>query len=250
MKLAGKVAIVTGASRGLGRAIAFGLAREGADIVIAARTEAEGKLAGTIHETAARVQSLGRRALALRCDVTQEQEVAEMVRKTVSELGRVDILVNNAAAAYPGPFLDMPLKRWDVVMRVNLGGTVQCIKAVLPRMVEQRSGSIVNISSTAATIQGANPSGLAYAVSKAAIERFTTALAAEVAQYNIAVNCVKPSWWVNTEGARFWNPDAKWQWDSPERMVASVIFLAKQDTKGVTGVVALAEELCAAYRLV
>ena len=250
MKLAGKTAIVTGASRGIGKAIALGFAREGANLVVAARSDKEGPIPGTIYKTAEEIEALGAQALPLKCDVTSEADLAQMVTQVLSRFGAIDILVNNAGTAFYAPFVEMPMKRWDLVMRVNLGGAVLCSKAVLPQMVKQKRGSIINVSSTAATIKGPNPSGVAYATAKAAIERFTTALAAEVAQHNIAVNCIKPAWWVESEGARYWNPKATWTWDPPQRMVASAIFLAAQDAKGVTGVVTLAEELCAAYNLV
>ena len=250
MKLLGKTAIVTGSSRGIGKAIALGFAQEGANVVVAARSQEEGPIAGTIYKTAEEIEALGRQALPVKCDVTDEASLTQMVTQALSRFGSIDVLVNNAAIAFYSPFKDIPMKRWDLVLRVNLGGTVLCTKAVLPQMVKQGNGSIINVSSTAATIKGPNPSGVAYATAKAAIERFTTALAAEIAQHNIAVNCIKPAWWVESEGARYWNPTATWQWDPPERMVQSAIFMATQDARGVTGVVTLAEELCAAYSLV
>jgi citronellol/citronellal dehydrogenase len=247
MKLDGKVAIVTGGSRGLGKAIAIGLATAGADVVVAARTEVENpQMPGTIYKTAEEIQSLGRRALPIKCDVTNEQSISDMVQKALTEFGHVDILVNNAGVAFYYPIVETPLKRWELVLRVNLIGPFLCSKAVLPQMIERRSGNIINISSLAADerVLGTVSTGVAYAVAKAGLDRFTWGLAAEVGQYNIAVNAIKPKGVVDTEGMRFQLPDAdKSQWESPERMVKCAIFLASQDASGVTGTVATDEEL-------
>ena len=128
MKLSNKVAIVTGSSRGLGRAIAIGFAREGANVVVAARTEVQGRISGTIHETAEEIKGLGQRALAVKCDVTSEDSVNDMVRRVLAQFAHVDILVNNAGIAYYIPVPDMSLKRWELVLRVNLIGTFLCTR--------------------------------------------------------------------------------------------------------------------------
>jgi len=251
MKLKGKVAIVTGASRGIGKAIAFGLAREGADVVIAARTATENpKLPGTIYKTAEEICAASGNAIPIKCDITIEEDVNRMVTQTVEKCGRIDILVNNAGIAFYAPAAEMPVKRWDIVMAVNLRGTFLCTKVVLSKMIEQRSGSIINIGSMAASRRIFNPEGIAYVVSKAAIERFTTALAAEVGQYNIAVNCLKPRWIVVTEGMKFRNPEIDHtKWDSPYKMVAAAQFLAAQDANGITALIATDEEICLWHNL-
>jgi citronellol/citronellal dehydrogenase len=248
MRLEGKVAIVTGASRGIGKAMAVGFAGEGAHVVLAARSveKKEGGLEGTIHETAKEVEELGAEALPVRCDVTDEMSVAAMVEKTLSRFGRIDILVNNAGVAFFYPVIDTPLKRWETVLRVNLTGAFLCAKAVLPRMIEQKSGSILNISSLSADERDAGlvPTGVAYGVAKAGLDRFTYGLAVEVGKYNIAVNCLKPKEPVDSEGMRFWTTEEDRKgWVSPEKMVKCAIFLAAQDASGVTGVVATDEEL-------
>ena len=248
MKLQGKVAIVTGASRGLGKAMAVGLAAQGAEVVVAARTETEKEhLPGTIHQTAEEIRALGRRALAVRCDVGNEQDVEEMVRRTVQELGRIDVLVNNAGIAIYAPIMELPLRRWELVLRVNLTGTFLCSRAVLPHMVAQRRGSIINLSSVEGDLRARSTlrTGVVYGVTKHAIERFTYGLAAEVGQYNIAVNCLKPKWAVDTEGMRYLNPDSDRRgWDTADMMVKAAVFLAAQDAGGVTGTVASDEEMC------
>jgi citronellol/citronellal dehydrogenase len=248
MKLAGKVAIVTGASRGIGRAIALGFAEQGAAVVVAARTEVEKDktLPGTITRTAQEIEELGGRALPVRCDVTDEASVAAMVEKCLTAFGRIDILVNNAGVAFHYPIVDTPLKRWELVIRVNLTGAFLCTKAVLPSMIEQRQGSIINLSSLAADERdgGAVPTGVAYAAAKAGLDRFAWGLAAEVGRFNIAVNCLKPKQPVDTEGMRYWaRQEDRKGWVSPDKMVKCAIFLAAQDASGVTGAVATDEEL-------
>jgi NAD(P)-dependent dehydrogenase (short-subunit alcohol dehydrogenase family) len=254
MKLEGKVAIVTGGSRGLGKEIAIGLAKEGVKIVIAARTEETGKgLQGTIHQTAEEIKAGGSEALAVRCNVTDEESVNYMVDKTLNQFGQIDVLVNNAGVAFYSSILDMPAKRWELVMKVNLLGPFLCSKAVLPHMIERTKGSIINISSLAADErdEGTVPTGVAYAASKAGLDRFTLGLATEVGRYNIAVNTVKPHNVVNTEGMRLWQPEADHsQWQSAEMMVKAVTLFAGQDSKGITGTIATDREICSWHGLV
>jgi len=242
MKLGGKVAIVTGASRGIGKAIVIAFAREGADVVVAARTEQEGgRLPGTIHKTADEIHALGRRALAIRTDVTKEKSVEELATRTLQEFGAIDILVNNAGINFPGKVFDIPIKRWDLVIAVNLRGTFLCTKAVLPTMVKRRSGCIINISSVVGTRMISLD--VAYGVTKAAIERFTRGLAEELKEYNIAVNALCPSR-TDTEGFGQWMPGVdRSGWQRPEMWGRYAVFLASQDASSLTGKVLSAEEL-------
>ncbi len=254
MKLQGRVAIVTGSSRGIGKAIAIGFAEQGADVVVAARTEEvkNERLPGTIHETGREIEALGRRAVPVRCDVTDEESVNHMVDIALDAFGHIDVLVNNAGVAFYFPVLETPLKRWDIVLRVNVTGAFLCSKSVLPHMIKQGKGSIINISSLAANVRngGTVPTGLAYGVAKAGVERFTWGLASEVGQFNIAVNCLKPQKVVDTEGMRFWTSEEERKgWTSPEKMVRCATFLATQDAGSVTGTVATDEELCAWHGL-
>jgi citronellol/citronellal dehydrogenase len=249
-----KVAIVTGASRGIGKAIALGLAGQGADVVVAARTEfvKDERLPGTIGETAQEIEALGRKALPIKCDVTEEESVINVAQKAMDAFGHVDILVNNAGVAFYYPVVETPLRRWELVVRVNLTGAFLCSKAVLPNMIERKQGSIINISSLAANERngGTVSTGLAYAAAKAALDRFTWGLAAEVGRFNIAVNALKPHNVVDTEGMRYWaSEEERKGWSSPEKMVKCAIFLAQQDASGVTGTVAADAELCAWHGL-
>lgn len=242
------MAFVTGASRGIGKAIAVGLAQEGARVVLAARSEVrkEGGLEGTIHETAESIAQTGGEALATVCDVTDEASVSGAVNKALSRFHKIDILVNNAGVAFFYPIAQTPLKRWETVLKVNLTGAFLCTKAVLPQMMERKSGSIINISSLAAEERnnGVVPTGVAYAVAKAGLDRFTWGLASELGTYNIAANALKPKYPVDTEGMRFWTPEEERKgWVSAEKMVRCAVFLAGQNASGVSGVVATDEEL-------
>ncbi|MDD5038046.1 MAG: SDR family NAD(P)-dependent oxidoreductase [Dehalococcoidales bacterium] len=241
-KLDGQVAIVTGASRGIGKAVAIEFAKQGAKVAIAARTVEQLKsgLPGTISETVDAIKAVGGKALAIKTNVMEESEVDAMVKKVLSEWGRIDILVNNAAAAAPGPFVDTTTKRFNLVIGVNLMGTFLCTKAVLPTMIKQKGGSIVNTSSGAADSRIYGVTGIAYGTAKAAVEHFTFAAAAELSKYNIAVNCYKPAAGVATEGFVFNLPADydKSRLVGPEDMVKACLFLAQQRAKnGVTAAV-------------
>lgn len=250
----GKIAIVTGASRGIGKAIALGYAYEGATVVVAARSESapNERLPGSIHETVAEIEARGGRALAVRLDVTDEASVANVVQTTLAHFGRIDVLVNNAAVDFPSMVVDMPLKRWEVVLRVNVTGPFLCSRAVLPAMISQGGGSIINISSEAGIERGSGTVGYSsiYAASKAALNRFTWALAAEVGRHNIAVNALMPSKVIDTEGMRLWaSEEERRGWSTPDSMVECAVFLAKQDGKSVTGTVANDDEYIAWHGL-
>lgn len=256
MTLSGKVAIVTGSSRGIGKAAALGLAGKGAKVVVAARSETErADQPGTIHATVAEIERLGGTALAVRCNLREEEDIFALVQRTVEVFGRVDVLVNNAGVGSYRPFLDTTVKQWDLVMDIDLRAPFICCKAVGPVIVQQGSGSIINVSSHAATnifssTLGADPqdevvmAGQAYGAAKAGLERFSWGLAAELGKHNIAVNVLKPLRPVVTEGFQAQRPDADFStWATPEAMVKAIIFLAQQDAHGLTGAVVTAEEL-------
>jgi citronellol/citronellal dehydrogenase len=242
LPLRDQVAVVTGASRGIGRAIAIEFARAGADVAVTARTteSAPSKLPGTIEETARQVQALGRRALAIPTDVTDEAQVDEMARRTLEELGRIDILVNNAGISFPAPFHQTPRKRWDLVLNVNLRGPVLCTQAFLPRMTEQGSGRIINVSSYLAEVL--MPGMLSYSVSKIALEKLTQGLAAELQQYHIAVNALRIEMNIATEGWVFRNPEIDYStWEKPEAAAQAALWLATRDPSYSGKVVTIAE---------
>lgn len=201
--LQGKVGIVTGASRGIGRNIAVELAAEGCNVVIAARSEVEPdpRLPGTIHSVAEECQAFGVRALPVVTDVTDEESIEQCFARTLADFGRVDILVNNAGLSFPGPLLELTLKRWDLVMRLNVRGTVVATRLALEPMLKQGSGTIVNISSVSADHSGANSS--AYAVTKQAVRKLAQAVAAEYGERGIRSFSLSPSAVVSTPGHRY-----------------------------------------------
>ena len=240
--LSGQVAVVTGASRGIGRAIAVDFARAGADVVVAARSseKAPTKLPGTIEETAREVEAAGRHALAIPMDVTDEAQVQAMAQRTLEEFGRVDVLVNNAGISFPAPFSQTSLKRWDLVMNVNLRGPVMCTQAFLPRLLEQGGGRIINISSYLAEVL--MPGMMSYSVSKIALEKLTQALAAELQPKSIAVNALRIEMNIVTEGWQYLNPSIDYSnWEKPEAASEATLWLATRDPSYTGQVVTIAE---------
>lgn len=229
--LVGKVAIVTGASRGIGRHIALALANEGADVVCAARTTdiAPAKLPGTIEETARQVEAIGQRALAVACDIRSAEDVRALVDKTISAFGRIDLVVNNAAVNVRAPFLETTQERWALMLDVNLGGSVNCIRAALPHIIERGGGSILNLSSGAVTMPeiSAQLGITGYAVSKAAIEKLTEILALELQPKGVSLNCLRIESAVVTEGALAVDPDGDYAgWEKPEVVADAALWLA------------------------
>ena len=191
--LEGKVAIVTGASRGIGKAIALTMAEAGADIVAAART------APDLEKTAKEVRQLGRKCLAVPTDVTKLEQVENMMEKTIAEFGRIDILVNNAGIDIRKPAISIKgaaagsainMEEWGKVFDTNLTSAFFCCRTVGQHLVKQRSGKVINIGADEGEHDGVND--VAYAVAKASLLRFTKALAEEWAPYNVTVNMLTP----------------------------------------------------------
>ncbi len=184
MSLEGKIAIVTGSAQGIGRAIAETLARQGADIVVADLDP------GRSQETVGMIEKTGRRALNVKLNVADWNDVKAMVDRVLKEWGKIDILVNNAGITRDGLILRMKEEDWNLVLQVNLNGTFFCSKAVLPPMTKQRSGRIVNIASIVGVMGNAGQAN--YAASKAAVIGLTKTLAREYASRMVTVNAVAP----------------------------------------------------------
>jgi len=242
--LDGKVAFVAGASRGIGATIAAALAREGAAVAVAARSEQQGKMPGTIHTVVERITSAGGRALPVQCDVTSEESVEAAVAQTVSEFGGIDILIANAGVPWLGPIESTALKRWQLCLNVNLTGVFLVTKAVIPHVKARGSGSLIAITTTGVGMieHGSN----AYWISKAGVERLYLGLAADLKRDNIAVNCLSPSRVVLTEG---WQAGGGGMEippemiEPPEAMADAAMLLAQQDASGITGTIQRSEEL-------
>ncbi|MCX5758844.1 MAG: SDR family NAD(P)-dependent oxidoreductase [Candidatus Hydrogenedentes bacterium] len=226
MLLHGKVALVTGAGRGIGRGIALAFAREGCDVATVARTTVE------IEEAANAVRALGRRALALACDVTDETAVREAVEATERDLGPIDILVNNAGYACFKPFMETDTAAWRRTLDVNLTGPFLCIQAVLPSMMARKSGRIINVSSVAGLKPIAEQS--AYCASKYGLNGLTKVLAMELRPYGIGVHAICPGG-VDTQLARENMPARdKSNWLQPEDIAHAALFLATQSPRAAT----------------
>jgi NAD(P)-dependent dehydrogenase (short-subunit alcohol dehydrogenase family) len=234
VNLSGKTAIVTGGSRGIGKAISLALAQAGANIVIAARSEEEPpSLPGTIYKTAEEIKELGGKALPVRCDVTAPDEVQNMVEKTMSTFGAIDILVNNAGVLHGATFLETEISDFENIWRVNVLGVFLCTRTVLPIMMQRKSGSIVNISSGLA--DSTIPMNSAYSASKAGLNRMMLKLAVEVAEHNIAVNLLYPGM-IRSEGMII-RARAEILETLPPPSIAGppAVWLAAQDAASYTG---------------
>ena len=190
-RLKGRIAIVTGASRGLGREIARAYAAEGASVALCARASSPTGLAGTVEEEAQRIRDEGGEALAVACDVADEGQVGAMVEQVAGHYGRIDILVNNAGLMIPSePFLDIDPERWEQSMTVNVRGPYLTSRYTVPVMMKQGEGRIINVGSGAAVNHRAG--GTVYCSSKAALHLFSLCLAAELKEHEIAVNILDP----------------------------------------------------------
>ncbi len=244
----GQICVVTGAGQGIGRGIAAVLAREGASVVLAARD------APRLESVARDISDTGGRAVAMPLDITDRPAVRQFVVAVRERFGRVDVLVNNAGLMpMPATLLDTADNTWDDLLRVNATGTFNMTKAVLPAMIENGFGRIINISSVSAKYTWA--AFVAYAAAKGCLHAFTTALAKEVATHGITVNCILPGFTRTEEMERIWGSIAAAsgttidalvdpilkdkvpvnRWLQPEEIGQMVAFLASRQAGGITG---------------
>jgi NAD(P)-dependent dehydrogenase (short-subunit alcohol dehydrogenase family) len=225
-----KVALVTGASRGVGAATALALAEAGCTVACAARATAEQpqRTPGTIDDVVGRIENAGGRALPVPTNLADENQVVEMVRKTVDILGRVDVLINNAAITFIGD-LDIPLKRHDLVMEVNLRAPLIAIREVTPHMIRQGAGAVVNVSSAAALHP--HPGLMSYGISKVGLERLTVDAAAQLQRHHIAVNCFRIDVPVASEGFVANTPGVdRSSWEPSEVAAEGIVWMVRQPT--------------------
>ena len=238
VRLRDRVAIVTGGGRGIGRGIALGYAREGADVVIVSRTLAQ------VEEVAQEVRNMGRRSLALQIDVSNPDDVARMTQKTMKTFGRIDVLVNNAGVFSTVPSLELPLIEWQKCLDINLTGVFLCSQAVGREMIKAGQGTIINIASILSFV--AFPARVAYAASKGGVVQLTKVLGIEWAPHGVTVNAIAPGM-IRTEIAE--EQISKKEFDLDEiahrtplrRMgdvqdvVGTAIFLASEEARFITG---------------
>ncbi len=235
MKLAGKVAIVTGGARHIGARYCQRLAAEGAAVVIADVLDGE--------NVAQEIRSKGGKALAVKVDVSSEEDTNRMAAETIRQFGRIDILVNNAAIfinIQRHPFYEITAEEWDRVSAVNIKGPFLCAKAVFPQMKEQKGGKIINISSS--TAYWGTPNFLHYVASKAALIGMTRSLAREVGEFGICVNAIAPGL-VEHEGQNAPKEFTEFQLkvrslkrlQTPEDLLGVLVYLASSDSDFVTG---------------
>lgn len=256
--LAGKVAVVTGASRGIGEGVAIRLAMDGAKVVIAARSVNDGDhfLPGTIVDVANRIEAAGGSAIAVQADLSKSEDRERLIQKTEETFGSVDILVNNAAVTYFIPVVDFPQRKYDTMFEVQVFAAFHLAQMVLPGMKEKGTGAILNISSHAAlhpdpTLSSSRRGGTVYGMCKAALERFTTGLAAEVYEDNIAVNVISPGV-VATPGVLHHNliNDSNKDSVTPvEDMAEACLKLCSVTAKEVTGGIHYCDQVMEKYQL-
>ncbi|WP_071395369.1 3-oxoacyl-[acyl-carrier-protein] reductase [Bacillus tuaregi] len=236
MRLAGKKALVTGASRGIGREIALELARQGTDVAVN-YSGSEAKAREVVDE----IQAMGKDSFAIQCDVSNSDSVANMIKETIDRFEKIDILVNNAGITKDNLLMRMKENEWDDVMNINLKGVFLCTKAVTRQMMKQRSGRIINISSIVGVM--GNPGQANYVAAKAGVIGLTKTTAKELASRGITVNAIAPGF-ITTEMTDKLSEDIQQemlkviplaQFGEPKDIANTVVFLASDDSRYITG---------------
>ncbi len=237
MRFSGKVVLVTGASRGIGRAIALAFGKDGAKVAVNYTKEK-----AKAEEVVKSIKASGSDAMPIKCDVSDEAQVKKMIGQIVKEFGRIDVLVNNAGIVFDAPFDERTTEQWKKTLAVDLDGVYFCCKYAVEHMKKQKYGRIINISSTSA-VNTYKPTSIDYAAAKAGVVMFSKALAKELGRYNILVNAVAPGW-VNTEmnltlPQDFLKTEAErvfiGRFCDPDEIAKPVLFLASDDASFVNG---------------
>ena len=232
--LAGRVAIVTGSSRGIGRAMALRLAREGAGVVVTGKSESgTDRLPGSIHTVAEEVEQAGGKALPIRVDVRHEDEVKAMVDQTVEKFGRIDILVNNAGALWWQPLLQTPPKRYDLMWEINVRAAYLCAYYALPHMVQQHWGHVINCSPPISTEP--SPGHVAYMTTKMGMTRLAIGIAAEHEGDGIASNSLWPVTIIESLASINWGLGDRSQWRSPDILCDAMMEILRSEPPSLTG---------------
>ncbi|MBI2897432.1 MAG: SDR family oxidoreductase [Deltaproteobacteria bacterium] len=240
-RLEGKVAIVTGASRGIGRAVALAFAREGAAVVIAAKSDSPSpRLPGTIHTVADEVRALGARALAVKVDVRDDGDVDRMAAETVAAFGRIDVLVNNAGALWWRPVVETPMKRYDLVQGINARGSFTCTRAVLPHMVAGGGGHVVMYSPPVDT--SAMAGRVAYCMSKFGMTLFAIGLAAEMRGRHVAANALWPVTLIESQATINFGLGGPKMWRKADILADATVEIVASSPDELTGQALLDED--------
>ena len=228
MRLTGTAAMITGSSRGLGRAVALRYAREGARVSLCSRTPKE------IEAVAQEIRRAGGEAIGLKADVSQERDVDRLTAMTLKAFGRLDVLVNNAGVLTPrAPIHQVKVTDWDATLAVNLRGAFLCIRSVLPHLLKQGSGSVINVSSGAGKRRA--PTWGPYAVSKFGIEGLTGAVAEETRGSGVRVNAINPGGTRTSMRASAYPEEDPTQLQTPEDIAGIFVYLASDASREVTG---------------
>lgn len=243
MRLEGRVAIITGASRGIGRACALALAKEGCDVVLASKSydETDPRLPGTLTEVAAEVEALGRRALPIKCDVRFVDQIQAVVDATVAKFGRIDIVLNNAGAFWWHDMDETPEKRFDLVMDVNAKGPFYLCQAALPHMKKNKWGHIINMSPPIKPEAAAHK--IAYMISKFGMTLISHGLAEEVKEFNIAVNSLWPVTIIESFASINAQLGTSDMWRKADIIADSVVLMCASEPSKRTGQALLDEDL-------
>jgi citronellol/citronellal dehydrogenase len=232
--LKGRVAIITGASRGIGRCFALRFATEGAHVVVAAKSETSTeKLPGSIYSVAEEIEKLGGTALPIKVDVRSEDDIKTMIERTMEKFGRIDILVNNAGALWWQPFLQTPPKRYDLMWEINLRAPYLCIYHCLPHMIAGGWGHIINCSPPIST--KANPGYVCYMTTKMGMTRLAIGVAGEHKKDNIAANALWPATPIESQATINWGFGKREQWRSPDILCDAAMEILKTEPKELTG---------------
>lgn len=245
MRLSGKVVIVTGSSRGLGKAMAITFAREGAAVVVTGRTEEpHPRIAGTVGQTVDEIRSSGGKALGVRCDVGVDEDLQNLLDTVMHEYGRVDMLVHNAAARIPGSILDLTTHRWDALWNVNVRGLFVLAKGVIPSMQASGGGHIINVSpglTLPAPVEIMPDQGQGIGAAKVGglpkqwASQLMVTMAEELRPHKIAVNCLFPGGARNTEGMRNVQGGKPYGHTSPQLFADAALAIVTKDPARYTG---------------
>jgi NAD(P)-dependent dehydrogenase (short-subunit alcohol dehydrogenase family) len=263
MSLDGKVAVIVGGSRGIGRDVAIALADAGAKVVVTARTEqvTDPRLPGTIYTVAKEIEDRGGKALPIKVDVTKDEELEAMAKQTMDTFGRLDILFNNAAILVPGTIRTVQPRHLDLMWRVDLRGLLMAIRYTIDPMAQSGGGHIINVSSRAGVFPGPGPyneeqrarrGGSFYGMVKAGLERFSQSLAMEVQDENISVNVLSPQGRIKTPGNIFAENDKEnpnLDFEEAIAMGKATVWICQQDPQKFTGNILFDEEVCREHGL-